>query len=104
MLYFSSGYQLRLLILQADLQHADVAGGVPGPTEDLGHGQQEDSWLLSGTLCVTLSTSALFSAWNVDRGLPISPRIAIVGSSLSVEQSGGALQPGHSGKLGHRSS
>lgn len=52
--------------LQADLQHEDVAGGMPCPTGELGHGHHEDIWLLNGTLHVTLST--LFLSLSLERG------------------------------------
>lgn len=51
-----------------------------------------------------LALCSCLSAWNVDRGHSVGPRIAIVVGYLSGEQSGGALQPGHLGQLEHSSS
>ena len=104
--YFSSGCELRLLTHQADLQHADMASGVPSTTEELGHGHHEDIWLLTGTLRVALSTLflSLCSARSVVRGHSVGPHITLMVGYLSAQQSGGALQPGHLGQLEHSSS
>lgn len=106
MRYFSSGCELHLLTCQADLQHADVAGGIPGPMEELGGGHHEDIWLCTGTFHITLSTlfPSLCSAWSMAGGCSVSPRIALVVGHLSAEQGSSTLQPGCLAQLGHSSS
>lgn len=64
--HFSSRCELHLLTLQADLQHADVTGGMPDPNEKLGHGRHEDSSIglsrLPSVPCSCLSSQP--GAWS----------------------------------------